>query len=52
MYNSESQKQWRDILGVLKLQKELLDFDYLGEWGKKLNLTELLVQALRESGNG
>ncbi|MFL0606465.1 hypothetical protein [Cylindrospermopsis raciborskii] len=52
MANSESQKQWRDILGVLKLQKELLDFDYLGEWGKKLNLTDLLLQALRESGNG
>ncbi|MCZ2200425.1 hypothetical protein [Cylindrospermopsis raciborskii] len=51
-YNSESQKQWRDILGVLKLQKELLDFDYLRKWGKKLNLTELLVQALRESGSG
>lgn len=50
MANSESQKQWRDILGVLKLQGEKLDFDYLQEWGKRLNLTDLLVQALRESG--
>lgn len=50
MANSESQKQWRDILGVLKLQKEQLDCGYLQEWGQRLKLTDILVQALRESG--
>ena len=48
--NNESQKQWRDILGVLKLQKEQLDFGYLQEWGQRLQLTDILLQALRESG--
>ncbi|MCL1467790.1 hypothetical protein [Argonema galeatum] len=46
----ESQKQWRDILGVLKLQGERLDFEYLNQWAQALQLTELLAQALREAG--
>ncbi|MFB2835557.1 hypothetical protein [Floridanema evergladense] len=46
----ESQKQWRDILGVLKLQGENLDFSYLNQWGEKLQLTDLLTQAFQESG--
>jgi hypothetical protein len=43
-------QQWRDVLGVIKLQGEQLDFDYLVRWGATLRLTELLVQALQESG--
>ncbi|HEY9852993.1 MAG TPA: hypothetical protein V6D28_26210 [Leptolyngbyaceae cyanobacterium] len=50
MTKNESQKQWRDILGVLKLQGEQLDFEYLQRWAISLNLTELLAQALREAG--
>lgn len=50
MTKNESQKQWRDILGVLKLQGEQLDFEYLQRWAISLNLTELLPQALREAG--
>ncbi|MFB2876585.1 hypothetical protein [Floridanema aerugineum] len=46
----ESQKQWRDILGVLKLQRENLDFDYLNQWAGKLQLTDLLTQVLQEAG--
>lgn len=50
MTKNESQKQWRDILGVLKLQREKLDFEYLQRWAQTLRLTELLMQALREAG--
>ncbi|MFB2938526.1 hypothetical protein ACE1B6_25030 [Aerosakkonemataceae cyanobacterium BLCC-F154] len=46
----ESQKQWRDILGVLKLQGENLDFGYLNQWAEKLQLIDLLAQALQEAG--
>ena len=52
MTKNESQKQWRDILGVLKLQRERLDFKYLQRWALSLNLTELLAQALKEAGLG
>lgn len=46
----QSQKQWRDVLGVLKLQSSHLDLAYLKQWAEFLKLTPLLAQALRESG--
>lgn len=45
-----SSQQWRDVLGVMKLQGEQLDFDYLTHWAQELKLADLLSQALRESG--
>ncbi|MBD2547261.1 hypothetical protein [Planktothricoides raciborskii] len=50
MGRMQSQKQWRDVLGVLKLQGSQLDFAYLKQWAEFLKLTSLLTQALRESG--
>ena len=47
---SQSDKQWRDVLGVLKLQGNRLDFEYLRRWGAELDLTEPLDRAFRESG--
>lgn len=35
-----SQKQWRDILGVIKLQSEQLDRIYLNQWAEVLKLTD------------
>lgn len=46
----QSQKQWRDILGVLKLQGESLDFAYLRLWGERLEVMEQLRQGMIESG--
>ena len=45
-----SEKQWRDILGVLKARGQQLDFDYLKLWSDRLQLTPELEQALDESG--
>jgi hypothetical protein len=50
MTKNESQRQWRDILGVLKLQGDRLDFDYLQKWSTELNLEDLLKTAYTESG--
>ncbi|MGI0480337.1 hypothetical protein ACN4EE_06055 [Geminocystis sp. CENA526] len=48
--NKISERQWRDVLGVLKVQSNSLDFDYLTYWAKEENLSTLLNQALFESG--
>lgn len=47
-----SDRQWRDILGVLKVQGESLDFEYLTDWAKMLQLEGMMTQALRSSGLG
>jgi hypothetical protein len=48
--NSDSEKQWRDVLGVLKLQGERLDFGYLERWAQSLHLSEDLITALQQAG--
>lgn len=50
MTQNQSQKQWRDILGVLKLQAKRLDFDYMVQWANQLGLAEELRMALTEAG--
>jgi hypothetical protein len=50
MTKNESQRQWRDVLGVLKLQGDRLDFEYLQKWALELELSDLLETACTESG--
>jgi hypothetical protein len=45
-----SDRQWRDLLGVLKVQAGMLDRDYLVRWAGELGVTELLQRALGEAG--
>ncbi len=47
--NEISDRQWRDILGVLKVQAGRLDLDYLHLWAQELNVADLLLRALKES---
>jgi hypothetical protein len=44
-----SERQWRDVLGILKAQAEALDRDYLHTWAKELKVSGLLKKALAES---
>ncbi len=44
-----SERQWSDVLGVLAVQGELLDFDYLKDAARKLGLEELLDRAMAEA---
>ena len=46
-----SEKQWSDVLGVLRVQKDCLDRIYLTEWAKRLNLFPLLEKAVKESNS-
>jgi len=45
-----SDRQWRDVLGVLKLKREDLDRAYLSRWAQSMDLEDLLSRALREAG--
>jgi hypothetical protein len=44
-----SDRQWRDILGVLKVQAGRLDLDYLHQMAAELGITTLLQKALEEA---
>jgi hypothetical protein len=44
-----SDRQWRDILGVLKTRAGELELDYLRKWAQELKVTDLLERAFAES---
>jgi hypothetical protein len=46
--NEISERQWLDILGVIKVQSESLDKKYLTLWAKQKNVYELLTKAFKE----
>jgi hypothetical protein len=43
-----SERQWRDILGVLKTRANALDLDYLQKWASELRVKDLLERALQQ----
>ena len=45
-----SDRQWDDLLGVLKVRREDLDLDYLRRWAGELEIVDLLDRALAEAG--
>ncbi|NWG29279.1 MAG: hypothetical protein HXY48_12190 [Ignavibacteriaceae bacterium] len=46
---SVSERQWKDILGIIKVQGELLDRKYLNKWAEELGVKDLLEKALVET---
>jgi hypothetical protein len=44
-----SERQWRDVLGVIKTLAEDLDLSYLEKWATELKISDLLNNALKES---
>ena len=43
----QSERQWSDVSGVIKVQGERLDRSYLRHWAKHLKVSDLLERALR-----
>jgi hypothetical protein len=44
-----SERQWLDVLGILKVQRGALDQEYLARWAEELGVRELLERAKREA---
>ena len=50
MGDEVSERQWRDVIGVLKVQGDQLDGAYLRLWASTLGVSYLLTRALEETG--
>ena len=48
--NEVSDRQWYDLMGVLKVQGQRLDFAYLNQWARARGLASLLDRAKTEAG--
>ncbi len=48
--NRVSERQWGDIIGVIKVSRETLDMPYLLSWATKKNLLALLEKAFAQAG--
>lgn len=44
-----SEKQWRDVTGVIEVQGDKLDREYMQHWAQELGVADLLEQALVEA---
>ncbi len=44
-----SERQWNDVMGVLKVQRDLLDMKYLQHWASELGLADLLERVLTDA---
>lgn len=43
-----SERQWLDVLGVIKVQGDSLELEYMKRWAKELDVLDLLEKALVE----
>lgn len=44
-----SERQWGDILGILRVQRDAIDGEYLRRWAREIGVGALLERALREA---
>jgi len=47
----QSDRQWQDLLGVLKVRRQELEFDYLERWAADQEVADLLERALADAGH-
>lgn len=46
-----SERQWRDILGILQVQQQQLDMAYLHQLAAEIEVADLLARAVEEANN-
>jgi hypothetical protein len=46
-----SDRQWRDVAGVIEVQAESLDLEYIRGWASKLGLSDLFERAYADAFN-
>jgi hypothetical protein len=51
MGGESADRQWRDILGVLKTKAGDIDLDYLHQWARELKVSDLLERALTQAAS-
>jgi hypothetical protein len=44
-----SENQWKDVVGILKVQAGSLDLAYLKQWARELHVEDLLEKVLKEA---
>jgi hypothetical protein len=44
-----SERQWKDVLEVLRVQRTILDCDYMAQWAAELGVADLLQRAWQEA---
>lgn len=44
-----SDRQWRDVLGLLKTQRGALDQSYLRQMASQISVADLLERAIKEA---
>jgi hypothetical protein len=50
MTGERSDRQWGDVQGMIRVQGDALDREYLTHWAKELEISDLLAQALEDAG--
>ena len=48
--DESSERQWSDILGLLRVRTGRLDLAYLADWARALGVADLLERASRQAG--
>jgi hypothetical protein len=46
--NQVSERQWSDVIDVVRVKRNLLDLPYLRQWAASLGVADLLEEALRQ----
>jgi hypothetical protein len=49
--SESSERQWRDVLAIARLQGKRLDRDRLQRWAERLGVTDLLQRVLTGTGH-
>ena len=47
-----SQRQWGDVVGIIQVQRDRLDREYLRRWAGELGVNDLLDRAWLQAGHG